>query len=186
MATHTRMSALLNYIQTKQPIFHGPETLPAPTPIVEKKKSRSKKQPATATAAPMPTTGKKSAKKPYKKQKISAALREQVWVQKVGRVFEAKCMVTWCKNKITVFDFQSGHDIPESKGGPTNIANLYPICGKCNLSMSNTYTFQEWCKLYHAVEEIPVPLPPLPPPRPRGLSRFFTCFGAGRQQHPIS
>jgi hypothetical protein len=119
-------------------------------------------------------------KKPYKKQKISAALREQVWVQHNGHVFEKKCAVTWCKNTITVFNFQSGHDIPESKGGPTNITNLYPICGKCNLSMSNNYTFQEWCKLYESKEPpVTLHIPSSPPPEPPKLSfwkRFFCCF----------
>ena len=46
---------------------------------------------------------------------------------------------------MTVFDFQCGHDIPESKGGSTDILNLIPICSRCNSSMSNNYTFQEWC-----------------------------------------
>jgi hypothetical protein len=124
-------------------------------------------------------------KVPYKKKKISAALREQVWIQHSGRVFERKCMVTWCKNTITVFDFQCGHDIPESKGGATDITNLYPICGKCNLSMSNTYTFHEWCKLYTAIpdERTPPLPPPLPPPQPiqapirkSWFQKAFGCF----------
>jgi HNH endonuclease len=82
----------------------------------------------------------------YKKQKIPKAIREQLWIQKVGRRFETKCKTTWCRNKINVFDFQAGHDIPESKGGETCIANLIPICGRCNLSMGNQFTFRDWCK----------------------------------------
>lgn len=81
----------------------------------------------------------------YKKQKIPKAIREQLWIQKVGKRFETKCKTTWCRNKITVFDFQAGHDIPESKGGETCLSNLVPICGRCNLSMSNQFTFKEWC-----------------------------------------
>ena len=84
--------------------------------------------------------------KAYKKKKIPRGLREQVWIQKVGRKFEAKCKTTWCKNKMTVFDFQAGHDIPESRGGDTTMTNLVPICSRCNLSMSNQFTFSEWCK----------------------------------------
>jgi hypothetical protein len=146
----------------------------APDPPAPGKKRRKSK--GVVTPAPKPPPKPKG--KPYKKKKISAALREQVWIQHSGRVFERKCMVTWCKNTITVFDFQCGHDIPESKGGPTDITNLYPICGKCNLSMSNTYTFQEWCKLYTAMpDELPIPSP-LPPPltRKSWLSRVFSCF----------
>ena len=82
----------------------------------------------------------------YKKKKVPKALREQLWIQKVGKKFETKCKTTWCKNKINVFDFQAGHDMPESKGGDTSISNLVPICGRCNLSMGNQFTFKEWCK----------------------------------------
>ena len=96
-------------------------------------------------------------KKPYVKSKISAALREQVWIQHNGRVFEAKCATTWCQNKISAFDFQCGHDVPESKGGPTDINNLYPICPKCNLSMSNQYTLKEWSALYTSIKPKPNP-----------------------------
>ncbi len=143
-------------------------------PVVEVKQkpkvaTKSKKQ-----AAPKAT----EKKKPYRKQKISAALREQVWVQHNGHVFDKKCAVSWCKNIITVFNFQCGHDIPESKGGPTNITNLYPICGKCNVSMSNTYTFKEWCALYESIEPPTLVEVSNPQPQPKVSfwRRFFCCF----------
>ncbi len=85
--------------------------------------------------------------KPYSKAKIPKAVREQVWIHYFGRVFTHKCYVGWCKNNINVFDFQVGHDKPESKGGTLNIDNLRPICSRCNLSMSDTYTITEWSKL---------------------------------------
>lgn len=78
------------------------------------------------------------------KQKIPKALREQVWIVHAGRVFEHKCMTTWCNNNMTVFDFQCGHNIPECKKGKTDITNLIPICSRCNLSMGSQYTFTEW------------------------------------------
>jgi len=81
------------------------------------------------------------------KEKIPKALREQVWLTHVGKKFESKCVVRWCKNKITVFDFQSGHNIPESKGGVTELSNLRPICSRCNSSMNDSYTIDEWEKL---------------------------------------
>ncbi len=156
---------------------------PCPPPLTAKEPSKETGKPKRkATRQPQVK------KKPYTKKKISAALREQVWIQHSGRVFERKCMVTWCKNTITVFDFQSGHDIPESKGGPTDITNLYPICGKCNLSMSNTYTFQEWCKLYTAMPDPPAlppppPSPSPPPPQPKKRSWFRSLFACFSQQH---
>jgi len=81
---------------------------------------------------------------PVRKAKIPKALREQVWRTVLGDTFSAKCIVKWCTNTITVFDFEVGHNIPESKGGSLNIANLRPICSRCNKSMGNRYTIDEW------------------------------------------
>ena len=91
----------------------------------------------------------KLAKKPSqmaRKKKIAAALREQVWVQSVGQQFGAKCTVSWCSNPITVFNFQCGHVLAESKGGPTTLENLRPICGRCNQSMA-TMHMDDWERL---------------------------------------
>ena len=91
----------------------------------------------------------------YKKARIPKALREQVWLNHMGRVFEGKCKVDWCTNTISVFDFQCGHNIPESKGGKTNISNLIPICGRCNISMSDSYSIAEWNKKFAAAPPEP-------------------------------
>ena len=82
-----------------------------------------------------------------RKAKIPIAIQEAIWITKMGRVFEGKCLTTWCPNIITVFDFHAGHDIPESKGGTIDPQNLFPICARCNLSMGDRYTFKEWCLL---------------------------------------
>ena len=79
----------------------------------------------------------------------------------MGRVFEGKCPVVWCPNVITVFDFQSGHNIPESKGGKTNIDNLLPICARCNLCMGDRYTIDDWSSMYMSLEK------PKPQPEPK-------------------
>jgi 5-methylcytosine-specific restriction endonuclease McrA len=81
------------------------------------------------------------------KIRIPVALREQVWIHFNGRKFENKCYIRWCKNKINVFDFQVGHNIPESKGGPTTLENLRPVCSRCNQSMSNNYSIDQWNEL---------------------------------------
>jgi hypothetical protein len=81
------------------------------------------------------------------KEKIPRALREQVWITHNGKKFESKCCIKWCSNTITVFDFQCGHNVPESKGGLTDITNLKPICSRCNLSMNDRYSIDEWEKL---------------------------------------
>ena len=79
-----------------------------------------------------------------KKAPIPRALREQVWLQNVGRQFENKCLVQWCKNTMNVFDFHVGHNIPESQGGATELKNLKPICARCNLSMGSQYSIEDW------------------------------------------
>lgn len=95
-----------------------------------------------------------------RKAKIPTAIQEAIWITKMGRVFEGKCLTTWCPNIITVFDFHAGHDIPESKGGDISVENLYPLCSRCNLSMGDRYTFKEWCALsphtIPTVVEVPV------------------------------
>ena len=82
-----------------------------------------------------------------RKVAIPKALREQVWISWVGKKFCNKCSVTWCENIISVFDFECGHNVPESKGGATDINNLRPICGKCNRSMGDEYTIDEFSAL---------------------------------------
>ena len=81
------------------------------------------------------------------KETIPKRIRELVWTTNNSETFSTKCFVTWCENKINVFNFQVGHDIPESNGRTLDIDNLKPICSNCNLSMGNKYTITEWCKL---------------------------------------
>lgn len=122
-----------------------------PKDTKSKRKRQVSKKPVVAQAKPV------SLKK--RKKQIPVALREQVWIHKMGRVFEGKCPVNWCQNTITVFNFQSGHNIPESRGGKTDLENLIPLCSRCNLSMGNQYTIDEWCKISDlppkVVEEVP-------------------------------
>ena len=79
-----------------------------------------------------------------RKKQIPKAIREQVWLKYIGHNYQSKCPIGWCTNTITVFDFQAGHIIPESRGGPTTLENLMPICSRCNSSMNNQYTITEW------------------------------------------
>ena len=117
-----------------------------------------------------PTTESKS-----RKEKIPLALRQQVWIQRMGKVFEGKCPVTWCSNTINVFDFESGHNIPESKGGETTVTNLVPICSRCSKGMGNRYTIEEWCIKFS--EGIRTETPQTQStPRMSLFSRYFSCF----------
>jgi hypothetical protein len=49
----------------------------------------------------------------YKKKPIPKALREQVWVHYMGKVYKGKCHINWCGNEIDVFNYHVGHNIPE-------------------------------------------------------------------------
>ena len=93
--------------------------------------------------------------KPARKSKIPAALREQVWLQSCGRVYEMKCRIEWCNNTMTVHDFHCGHNVPECRGGKTLLNNLVPICARCNLSMGSTYTIDEWSTFSRSIERVP-------------------------------
>ncbi len=82
-----------------------------------------------------------------KRKAIPKAIKEQVWIKWCGKNFESKCKVVWCRNKIDVYNWEAGHNIPHSKGGDMTVDNLRPICSRCNKSMSDTYTIDEWNKL---------------------------------------
>jgi 5-methylcytosine-specific restriction endonuclease McrA len=91
-----------------------------------------------------PEFGDLPTESPYRKKKIPKALSEQVWITHMGHVFEGKCRVRWCRNRINAFDYECGHNIPESRGGKTSIDNLIPICARCNRSMGDRFSIDEW------------------------------------------
>ena len=106
-----------------------------------------------------PIQNKTDKQKARRKALIPAAFREQIWLRTMGKVYEGKCPVVWCQNNITVHDFQSGHNIPESKGGKTLPDNLIPICSRCNQSMGDRYTIDQWNALGKATNtETHVPI----------------------------
>ena len=86
-------------------------------------------------------------KKNRRKQRIPIALRQACWVRQFGETYQHKCFVDWCHRNISCFDFEVGHNVPESKGGTLDLDNLRPICRQCNIGMGNKYTIDEWRKL---------------------------------------
>ena len=105
-------------------------------------------------------------KKKYQKKNIPIKIKEEVWLKQFGKIYEHKCFINWCHNTINVFNFEAGHDVPESKGGTIDIYNLYPICSKCNKSMGDRYTIISkidnlpnmdgiWNEFKTTIEEIP-------------------------------
>jgi hypothetical protein len=92
-----------------------------------------------------------------RKESIPKRIRELVWNTYNGEYYNSKCYVKWCNNMINVFNYQVGHDIPESKGGKLEIENLKPICGNCNLSMGNKYSITEWSNLIQCDNNFKLP-----------------------------
>lgn len=154
-------------------------SFPKPVEVLQKPKAKPRPKANTKESSTKKLQMLKD--KPYRKKKISGALREAVWIKTMGRHFEGKCPVPWCFNSISVFDFQAGHNVPESKGGETKLPNLIPICSRCNTSMGNTYTIDEWSKMHASSEEPQIlPIPEIPPETPLGKrtlwQRLFCCF----------
>jgi 5-methylcytosine-specific restriction endonuclease McrA len=98
-----------------------------------------------------------------RKMTIPKAVREQLWLRDIGKRYQGKCQTSWCKNTVTVHDFQCGHNVPESKGGPTVLDNLVVLCSRCNMSMANNYTFTEWTHQHYI-------------PKVSFWKRWFACF----------
>lgn len=116
-----------------------------PVPLTDEpmRKSKSKK-PNSVSKTALPAIQKSR----YKKKCIPSSLKTAIWITYNGECFKSKCHVSWCHNTITVFNFEAGHDIPESKGGATCLDNLKPICSACNKSMGNMYTISEYSRVF--------------------------------------
>lgn len=95
---------------------------------------------------------------PPQRKAVPKALREQVWRTHIGESYKAKCAVTWCTNQITPFDYEVGHNVPHSQGGSLELANLRPICGRCNKSMGDNYTIDQWNELIRPASSRCLPL----------------------------
>jgi hypothetical protein len=78
------------------------------------------------------------------RKNIPKAMREQVWLKTFGTCFNHECHISWCQNTIDVFNFHTGHNIPDSDGGDMTLDNLKPICSSCNTSMGSNHTIDSW------------------------------------------
>lgn len=90
---------------------------------------------------------KKAAKAIKRKEKITPAMREEIWKKYIGREIDCLCPV--CQDStIKATKFSAGHIVAEAAGGVTNITNLVPICGNCNSRMSTTDLYEYTRKNY--------------------------------------
>ena len=87
------------------------------------------------------------------KVNIPKGIKEQCWLQQFGKVFEHKCYIPWCKNIITVFDYDVRHDKNNGISNSLDLNNIKPICSRCNHSMDDNYTIEEWVQLSRQTEK---------------------------------
>ena len=85
--------------------------------------------------------------KKYKKKPIPKTLKMSVWYTHIGKEIGMVNCPCCNSNEISQMDFDCGHVIAESKGGPMTIENLKPICNKCNRSM-RTMNMNEFKQKY--------------------------------------
>ena len=95
---------------------------------------------AKTTAQTKTTVKPKSSNK---KARINQALRRAVWNG------SNKCCNV-CKKTLEEGDFECGHIIAESEGGPTTLSNLTVLCNKCNKSIG-TENVNDFKKRYGIV-----------------------------------
>ncbi len=76
--------------------------------------------------------------------RIRHNIRQLVWNTHVGQS-RGQALCFCCQaTAISCFDFECGHIVARSRGGPDSVENLRPICGLCNRSMGtcNMFDFQ--------------------------------------------
>ena len=79
-----------------------------------------------------------AAKRKIRRRKFGREKTHSVWKKEFGNKGWAKCPV--CKkNIIDPGNFQMGHVIAHSKGGPDELHNFRPICKECNAKMRDTH-----------------------------------------------
>ena len=110
-----------------------------------------------------------------KRTAIPKALRQAVWLKTCGPVYEHKCYVKWCENKINPFNFECGHNIPFKHDGETTIENLFAICSLCNKSMGADFTIDQFSDI-----KIKVQLNDKHKNKPitnqNQMKRWYSCF----------
>ena len=67
-------------------------------------------------------------------KKVPKTVKDSLWDETFGpEAGQGRCYV--CSRIINSKNFEAGHVIPASKGGPPILPNLRCICSKCNKSM---------------------------------------------------
>lgn len=77
--------------------------------------------------------------------RVPRSLRALVWDRYIG--LDKGSWTCFCGKKIYQMDFEAGHVVAVSKGGPTTVENLRPVCSMCNKSMGSENLFDFIAKI---------------------------------------
>lgn len=93
----------------------------------------------------VPNVKKIIKQKPPKRKAIPQRVKLVVWREAFNGSMDGHCLC--CLAPITFENWECGHIIPHSKGGPDEPQNLRPICKACNTSMGSNHMV-EWMTIY--------------------------------------
>ena len=123
-------------------LIQQPETLQTEIPIIIQESKILESSTQNQINIVVEIRKKPIKEKPKPKTKIPLSLRFKVWDTHIG-INNGKAKCACCEaTEITQLQFECGHIIPESNGGPTILENLLPICMSCNRSMHTTNLYE--------------------------------------------
>lgn len=101
----------------------------------------------TAPPTSSPSSSLPLQRRRRRRPRIPATLRSRVWQTHSGggTSLVGRCFV--CGESINFQNFHCGHVVPVSKGGPTSLENIRPLCSLCNGSMG-TENLEEFAARY--------------------------------------
>ena len=96
-------------------------------------------------------TGKtiKSSNTISKKKKIPKGIKNDSWDKYIGANIAIVNCICCNKTQINMKDFVAGHIVSEKNGGEISVANIIPICLKCNSSMG-TKNMDEYIQEFYS------------------------------------
>lgn len=88
--------------------------------------------------------------------KLSAILREQVWLEYIGDKLYGKCFCCQSAQISILRNTEFAHVVPVARGGQDTVENLRPCCESCNRSMG-TMNLMDYMERLRKSGVIPTP-----------------------------
>jgi 5-methylcytosine-specific restriction endonuclease McrA len=120
-------------VPTAEPIVQAPPMRPVPPAVPTVVPAK----PSAPAVVPPAHAVQDEAKRPPRAHRpaITDQLREAVWRKRNGKRDVGKCFV--CETPLTRAGTECGHIVAFIDGGATSVANMEPICRKCNRGMKD-------------------------------------------------